>query len=138
MTQKGRTVVVVLVIAVLLALIAIAGIGREPKTPLGQRADRGTTQKDVRYSEPGLWMLWSGVAGGVVVYVLTTVTGWMVRIRQRGRELRGLSRVLRPEMKRNSKTIGILAVQGGSIATHTKANLRRETHGLTQGSGCLS
>jgi hypothetical protein len=43
MTQQARTWVVVLVVAVLLVLIAIAGIGREPNTPLGQRADRGTT-----------------------------------------------------------------------------------------------
>lgn len=43
MTQQARTWVVVLVVAVLLVLIAIAGIGKEPNTPLGQRADRGTT-----------------------------------------------------------------------------------------------
>jgi hypothetical protein len=37
---------VVLVVAVLLVLIAIAGIGREPNTRLEQRAERGTTQRD--------------------------------------------------------------------------------------------
>ena len=46
MTQQARTWVVVLVVAVLLVLIAIAGIGREPNTPLEQRAERGTTQRD--------------------------------------------------------------------------------------------
>jgi hypothetical protein len=57
------------------------------------------------------WLI--GAAGGVVVFVLTTVTAWVVRMRQRGRELRGLSRVLRPEMERNSNTIGILAGPAG-------------------------
>ena len=39
MTQQTKTWVVVVVIAVLTVLIAIAGIGREPKTPLGQRPE---------------------------------------------------------------------------------------------------
>jgi hypothetical protein len=43
MTQQARAWVVLLVVAGLVVLIAIAGIGREPNTPLGQqRADRGT------------------------------------------------------------------------------------------------
>jgi hypothetical protein len=37
MTQQARTWVVVLVVAILLVLIAIAGIGRESNTPLQQR-----------------------------------------------------------------------------------------------------
>jgi hypothetical protein len=40
MTQQDRTWVVGLVVAVLLVLIAIAGIGREPKTLLEQRPER--------------------------------------------------------------------------------------------------
>jgi hypothetical protein len=116
MTQQDRTWLVVLVVAVLLVLIALAGIGREPNAPLGQRADRGTTQRDVGGLVPELWL--SGVAGGVVVFALTTVTSGVVRTRQRRRELRGLSRVLRPEMERNSKKIGILAGPGG-FSRHT-------------------
>jgi hypothetical protein len=46
MTQQARAWVVVLIVAVLLVLIAIAGIGREPNTSLEQRAERGTTQRD--------------------------------------------------------------------------------------------
>jgi hypothetical protein len=48
MTQQVRTWVVVLVVAVLVVLIAIAGLGREPSTPLEQRAESGTTQRDAR------------------------------------------------------------------------------------------
>jgi hypothetical protein len=48
MTQQTRLWVVAVVVAVLLILIAIAGIGREPNTPLEQRAERGTTQRDGR------------------------------------------------------------------------------------------
>jgi hypothetical protein len=40
MTQQDRTWVVGIVVAVLIVLIAIAGIGREPKTPLEQRPER--------------------------------------------------------------------------------------------------
>jgi hypothetical protein len=40
MTQQDRTWVVVLVVAILLVLIAIAGIGRGPNTPLQQRDAR--------------------------------------------------------------------------------------------------
>ena len=43
MTQQDRTWVVVLVVAVLVVLIAIAGIGREPNAPLDHKAERGTT-----------------------------------------------------------------------------------------------
>ena len=43
MTQQDRTWVVVLVVAVLLVLIAITGIGREPNAPLDHKAERGTT-----------------------------------------------------------------------------------------------
>jgi hypothetical protein len=43
MTQQDRTWVVGLVVAVLLVLIAIAGIGRGPNTPLKEKAERGTT-----------------------------------------------------------------------------------------------
>jgi hypothetical protein len=43
MTQQNRTWVVVLVVAVLVVLIAIAGIGREPNAPLDHKAERGTT-----------------------------------------------------------------------------------------------
>jgi hypothetical protein len=54
----------------------------------------------------------AGAAGGVIVFVLTTITGAVVRTRQRGRELRGLSRVLWPEMKRNCNAIGVLRAAG--------------------------
>ena len=43
MTQQDRTWVVVLVVAVLVVLLAIAGIGREPNAPLDHKAERGTT-----------------------------------------------------------------------------------------------
>jgi len=63
MTQQDRTWVVGLVFAVLLVLIAIAGIGREPKTPLEQRADPGTTQRDARaVSAPTATLIAAGVA----------------------------------------------------------------------------
>ena len=63
MTQQDRTWVVGLVVAVLLVLIAIAGIGREPKTPLEQRADPGTTQRDARaVSAPTATLIAAGVA----------------------------------------------------------------------------
>ena len=65
---------------------------------------------------PELWL--SGVAGGVIVFVLTTINSVVVRTRQRGRELRGLSRVMRPEMQRNSETIGVLKVAGFDRATY--------------------
>src|ERR687897_246019 len=45
MTQQARTWVVVLVVAVLLVLIAIAGIGRGPNSPLKEKAERGTTPR---------------------------------------------------------------------------------------------
>jgi hypothetical protein len=45
MTQQARTWVVVLIVAVLLVLIAIAGIGRGPNTPLKEKAERGTTPR---------------------------------------------------------------------------------------------
>jgi hypothetical protein len=53
-----------------------------------------------------------GVVGGVIVFVLTTITGVVMRTVQRGRELRGLSRVLWPEMKRNWTAIGVLKAGG--------------------------
>ena len=45
MTQQDRTWVVVLIVAVLLVLIAIAGIVRGPNTPLKEKAERGTTPR---------------------------------------------------------------------------------------------
>jgi hypothetical protein len=63
MTQQAWTWVVVLIVANLLVLIAIAGIGREPKTPLEQRADTGTTQRDARaLSAPTATLIAAGVA----------------------------------------------------------------------------
>jgi len=63
-------------------------------------------------------LLLSGAAGGLIVYFLTTLTGWAVRTRQRGRELQGLARVLWPEMKRNSQTIGVLRAAGFDQRTY--------------------
>jgi hypothetical protein len=48
MTQQARTWVVVLIVAVLLVLIAIAGIGRGPNTPLKEKAERGPTPRTAR------------------------------------------------------------------------------------------
>ncbi|MBA2782327.1 MAG: hypothetical protein H0T74_05330 [Rubrobacteraceae bacterium] len=63
MTQQARAWVVVLVITVLLVLIAIAGIGREPNTPLEQRAERGTTQTYSRaVSTPTATLIAAGLA----------------------------------------------------------------------------
>jgi hypothetical protein len=45
MTHQARIWVAVLVVAVLLVLIAIAGIGRGPNTPLKEKAERSTTPR---------------------------------------------------------------------------------------------
>jgi hypothetical protein len=55
----------------------------------------------------------------VIVFVLTTTAGVVVRTVQRGRELRGLSRVLWPEMKRNWTAIGVLWAGGGRFDLNT-------------------
>jgi hypothetical protein len=63
MTQQDRAWVVVVVLAVLSVLIAISGIGRDPKTPLEQRDERGTTQRDARaVSAPTATLIAAGVA----------------------------------------------------------------------------
>jgi hypothetical protein len=49
--------------------------------------------------------LLSGAVGGLIVFVLTVASGAVVRTRQRGRELRGLARVIRPEMERNAESL---------------------------------
>jgi hypothetical protein len=63
----------------------------------------------------------------VVVFLLTTITGAVVRTLQRGRELRGLSRVLLPEMQRNSTTIGVLRVAGYDTNTYRDNPPTRDT-----------
>ncbi len=61
--------------------------------------------------QPVAEQLLIGAAGGVIVFALTTIFGVVQRAVQRGKELRGLSRVLWPEMKRNWLAIGSLKVQ---------------------------
>ena len=57
-------------------------------------------------------LLLSGAAGGVIVFVLTTIAGAVVRTRQRGRELAGLARVILPEMERNASVLASLQQAG--------------------------
>jgi hypothetical protein len=67
--------------------------------------------KDVRRVSsdvPVYYTLLSGTVGGLIVFVLTVGSGWVVRTRQRGRELSGLARVIRPEMERNAEALMIL------------------------------
>jgi hypothetical protein len=66
MTRQDRTWVVVLVVAVLLVLIAIAGIGREPNAPLDHKAERGTTQRDARAVSAPIALTVLGVVGTLV------------------------------------------------------------------------
>jgi hypothetical protein len=56
----------------------------------------------------GTEVLLSGAAGGVIVFVLATTAGVVVRTVHQGRELRGLSRVLLPEMDRNWLATGAI------------------------------
>jgi hypothetical protein len=76
--------------------------------------------------------LLSGAVGGVIVFVLTTLTGVVVRTLQRGRELRGLSRVLWPEMKRNWKAIGVLRAAGFDSNTYRAEHPTRDAWGNTR------
>jgi hypothetical protein len=62
--------------------------------------------------------LLSGAVGAVLVFVPTTASGAVVRTLQRGRELLGLARVIRPEMERNSDVIGILQCAGLDADTY--------------------
>jgi hypothetical protein len=57
-------------------------------------------------------VLLGGAAGGVFVFALTTTAGWVVRTRQRGRELRGMSRMLWPEMRDDWIAVGAIKVRG--------------------------
>src|SRR5215217_4726539 len=66
MTQQDRTWVVVLVVAGLVVLIAIAGIGREPNAPLDHKAERGTTQRDARAVSAPIALTVLGVVGTLV------------------------------------------------------------------------
>jgi|SRR5215211_2076712 len=66
MTQQDRIWVVVLVVAVLLVLISIAGIGREPNTPLQQRDARVVSAPTATLIVPiALAVLGVGTLGGV-------------------------------------------------------------------------
>ena len=57
---------------------------------------------------PIYYTLLSGAVGALIVFVLTVGSGWVVRTRQRGRELSGLARAIRPEMERNADVLMIL------------------------------
>jgi hypothetical protein len=69
--------------------------------------------------------LLSGALGAAIVFVLTVVYGEVVRTRQRGRELTGLARVIRPEIKRNTEALQYLQ-RIGAQGTLTRADYQRE------------
>lgn len=71
--------------------------------------------------------LLSGAVGAVVVFIFTVTSGAVVRIRQRGRELAGLARVVRPEMKRNAEALAIL-YQGMGQGVFDPDSYQREHH----------
>jgi hypothetical protein len=99
-----RGVVVVVALSVFAGLLVNATQPASPQTASPQAAQ---TTKGGWAGIPS-WLR-SGAAGGLLVFVLTTTVGAVVRTRQRGRELRGLSRVLWPEMRRNKLAISNLA-----------------------------
>jgi hypothetical protein len=53
--------------------------------------------------------LLSGAVGALIVFVLAEGARWVIRTRQRGRELKGLARVIRPEMTRNASALDSLS-----------------------------
>ena len=77
-------------------------------TPQG--APPASKAKDVQGLSAAI--LFSGVVGGLIVWGFTVVSGWVIRTRQRGRELRGLARVIRPEMERNASGLAYLQQVG--------------------------
>src|SRR5215210_5061696 len=95
MSLAHRRMVLVGVFVVLLLVVAALLVSAPPGVRTGGLSSTAS-------------VLLSGAAGGVLVFALTTTAGWVVRTRQRGRELRGLSRVLWPEMKRNWLAVGAL------------------------------
>jgi hypothetical protein len=68
----------------------------------------------------------SGAVGAVIVFVLTVVYGAVVRTLQRGRELVGLSRVIRPEMERNVDALDIIHQVGRQGGPHSQ--IYQEVH----------
>jgi hypothetical protein len=70
--------------------------------------------------------LLSGAVGALIVFTLTVVYGAVIRALQRGRELVGLARVVRPEMERNSDAIGILQHAGLDPNTYRSQHPTRD------------
>jgi hypothetical protein len=98
--SQRHTVVVIIAVLLLIVAALVVGVTQRTSTSLQQThtGERGSLSS----------VLLSGAAGGVIVFILTTTAGVVVRTRQQGRELRGMSRVLWPEMKRNWLAVGSL------------------------------
>jgi hypothetical protein len=71
-------------------------------------------------------LLSGAVVGGVIVFVLTVVYREWVRIGQQGTLLRGLARVIHPEMKRNVKALEYLQKYARERNALTRADYQRE------------
>jgi hypothetical protein len=83
-------------------------------------------EEDARAVSLGLDMQWSGAAGAGLVAIFTVVYTEVREARQRGRELRGLARVIRPKMERNSDAIDTLKHAGLDPATYRDEHPTRD------------
>lgn len=70
--------------------------------------------------------LLSGAIGAIIVFILTVVYGAVIRTLERGKELVGLARVIRPEMERNSDAIDTLKHAGLDPNTYRSEHPTRD------------
>jgi hypothetical protein len=106
MTQT-RIWIVVLVVAALLILVAVVGIGEgPPQSPLEGRAERAMAERDGRgVSAPFGWLGGAGLTAAILAFAAQEFRVW----RSQGRELKGLLRMMRREVITDTRNAAELA-----------------------------